>query len=46
MNKLILLAALAFVIAAGAATAVLTVTPQTAIAGPCDNNGFCCSGRC
>jgi hypothetical protein len=46
MKELILLAALGFVLAAGAAATGLTVTPQSAIAGPCDNNGFCCSGRC
>jgi hypothetical protein len=43
MKRLILLAALGLVLAAGA---TLTATPQSAIAGPCDNNGFCCSGRC
>jgi len=32
MKKLVLLAVLAFVLAAGAAATVLTVTPQTAVA--------------
>ena len=45
MKRLILLAVLGLVLAAGAG-ATLTATPQSAIAGPCDNNGFCCSGRC
>ena len=33
MKKLILLALLGFALAAGAAVTVLTVTPQTAVAG-------------
>jgi hypothetical protein len=35
MKKLLLLAVLGFVLAAGVAATVLTVTPQAAVAEPC-----------
>jgi hypothetical protein len=44
MKRMILLAALGLVLAAGAAV-TLTVMPQSAISGPCDKHG-CCSGQC